>query len=1219
MKSGMVQNVILVFTQAEDKTINSVLDELASRGISISSEFANQLRKTSLKDTVRNSFRTNHGPKVSNSLTALSGSGTITLTYPALYIRGHVGDPIWPTHFTIYKTGGTDSNFSQLMNLSTSPVLAHCVEPGIPSPAPGTYSMTWNAVDNGDGTYTVYYVIHSDVPCSTLGGVWSRWGGHTQRFEGSFKTSKLVHNVAFTFKKTCADTLTLQQYPNDYSLAGAVYDVYTSIDRTGYLGSITTNRDGNASATFKNLSYTVGTLYCYERTAPKNYQLNPNVVAVTVSGDKASGSQSESTSHGNMCIRKVDQHGNPVANAQLTIYSNNGNAFKTVTTGADGAASISDVPAGKYTVKETGVPNGYYPSSTASLELKPSDIESNKTISVEMTDPEIIYLIRKYDREDASKTVPGCTMELFRQSDNVPIEQWVTDANNEWHKLGTGTMMNGWDGRLVYGQSYYVLETGVPDGYDLSNSEQDKVSFTINSTAGQKEYTLNGVKEKGIGLEYGNRKLKYEVQKLDKLTGKALSGITLQLKDKNGKVLDEWKTDGKPHQIEYKRLHYGNTYYIHEAKTIPGYYYMERDVEFTADNTGGVWHDINCYDFQIRYNVRKVNKENRGLVANAEMALYDSNGKKLYTWTTANNKGQDIPIQYLEAGKSYLIKELNAPDGYYLNADPLQIKVAETSATEVEKGIVYEEMTDAPILVQAGKYGKTSKDEPAKMVAGATLAIYEKNSSGKLVQVGSNFTSVEGYTTLPNTYFKSGHTYYLKEVASPAGYYYFLPEGSDGNLVEFKIPDTQQDMEKNPDTKLAVKVSGIDYPIKYQVLKVDGDGNPVEGVHLALYDGSTELEEWISSKKPYVITRSLTAGHHYIIKELSGKAGYFKADEISFDVPEYPTSKEDINKVKSLQFVTEHVVNERIDVKLKKTDENGNLFTTNSSGQYAAFEIYNANGTKNNLDDDVLVYKADELRTDASDYQAKGYFDIGGRLSVGTTYRIHEAVVPDGYSVAADQFITISSKKQNHAVFTMKDASLHVRVTKVDADGKVLKSYTDQEGNTQPFTFDVYNTLDNSKVLSFDTSDSEYASKGYIDIGSKMKFGVTYKIVESSYPVGYYKSQDGYFTLANDDIGKVKLVTMKDPPIKVKFRKEDTSFNSLMDKSFKFQVVDKATGKSVHEIDTAADKQDAKGFIHFGSSLQEGHTYQIVETDWPVGYSKASPVEFTVPTYYQAS
>ena len=75
---------------------------------------------------------------------------------------------------------------------------------------------------------------------------------------------------------------------------------------------------------------------------------------------------------------------------------------------------------------------------------------------------------------------------------------------------------------------------------------------------------------------------KAEISKTDITTGDELKGAKLQVLDKDGQVLEEWVTDGKPHIIE--KLPVGVELTLREI-TAPDGYEIAEDVNFTLEDT----------------------------------------------------------------------------------------------------------------------------------------------------------------------------------------------------------------------------------------------------------------------------------------------------------------------------------------------------------------------------------------------------------------------------------------------------------------------------------------------------------------------------------------------------------------------------------------------------------------------------------------------------------
>ena len=75
---------------------------------------------------------------------------------------------------------------------------------------------------------------------------------------------------------------------------------------------------------------------------------------------------------------------------------------------------------------------------------------------------------------------------------------------------------------------------------------------------------------------------KVEISKTDITTGEELEGAKLQILNKDGEILEEWVTDGKPHLVE--KLPVGEELTLREI-TAPEGYEIAEDVKFTLEDT----------------------------------------------------------------------------------------------------------------------------------------------------------------------------------------------------------------------------------------------------------------------------------------------------------------------------------------------------------------------------------------------------------------------------------------------------------------------------------------------------------------------------------------------------------------------------------------------------------------------------------------------------------
>ena len=247
---------------------------------------------------------------------------------------------------------------------------------------------------NGDlvnGQATLQILCWTTAPASfkvyilSTGSATQNILGYEYTPTGTVSLSKTSANTGITSGNSC------------YSLAGAVYGIYSDAGCTAQVTTLTTDAGGNAAA----VSLNAGTYYYKELTAPAGYALDSSVQSFTVTdGQNTALSVSDTPTNDpvRISINKVDsetgdkvQGGASLENAEFTVkyyagYYNAGNlpanatrtwVIKTVKIGGvyvaglnntckvsgddfyTNAAGTAILPLGTISIEETKAPEGY--------------------------------------------------------------------------------------------------------------------------------------------------------------------------------------------------------------------------------------------------------------------------------------------------------------------------------------------------------------------------------------------------------------------------------------------------------------------------------------------------------------------------------------------------------------------------------------------------------------------------------------------------------------------------------------------------------------------------------------------------------------------------------------------------------------------------------------------------------------------------------------------
>ena len=598
-----------------------------------------------------------------------------------------------------------------------------------------------------------------------------------------------------------------------------------------------------------------------------------------------------------------------------------GTLVKTVTTDKEGKAVLKNLPLGSYKIVETSAPTGFVLNSeaqTVTFTYKDQEtpvIEQTATFENERQKVEIS--VEKQDA-DTEKAVAGAEFGLYAKNDMEAHGTVIVKADTL-----LGKAVSGEDGKAVFTQDlpfgeYYIKELAAPNGY-VSSDEVLEVKA---------EYQGQDVKVVQLSSVFKNQPTKVVVSKSDLTTGVELSGATLTVLDKDGNVVDTWKSvKGEQHMIE--RLTVGETYTLREEMAPYGYLKAE-EITFTIEDTGEI-QKVEMKD-DVPAGTIIINKNGEFL---DKVTALDSVGgwiSHLFQYVTGSLKDVTFEVFALEDVKSadgesedyYKKDELVAtittddtgvakvsglPLGKYYVKEKATVDgfVLDDKAREID--LTYRDQDTAEVTYSADWQNNRQKAEVEvvkkekdsdRVLEGAVFALCAKNditgADGKVILEAD--TVIEELATD-----KDGKLTFTADL--PIGFEYYIKETSPA--PGFATTDEKQEFtfeyEGAETEKVSYAFTFEDEPTVIEITKTSlTDGKELEGAKLQVTDENGKVvDSWTSGKEAHII-KELVVGQKYILTETKPADGFVTAESITFTVGDTAEAqkiemKDDVTKV----------------------------------------------------------------------------------------------------------------------------------------------------------------------------------------------------------------------------------------------------------------------------------------------------------------------------------
>ena len=675
----------------------------------------------------------------------------------------------------------------------------------------------------------------------------------------------------------------------------------------------------------------------------------------------------------------------------------NGHLTKNITTfytNAEGILTLPEkLPLGKYRIVETTAPNGYYNAWVA---------DESHYVDFTITTDRIYQATGDKNENGMDTLVIGEKYSNHETLGKLTIRK-------------TGEVLTGWQS-----------EPGGIDPWMTGEAESGNFTYETRPLAGA-EYTITAAEDiytQDRQLDnYGNRTLWYAKGDVVAVvtTGDGTADTAVFAPARTAATYDFLSIihDGTVGEVSVT-LPLGS---YHIAETKPPYGYVGTDASFDVtlawDNQTQEIVVADTVEFhnereKAMVGVYKTDMETGKYLAGAVFNLYtaddiyDADGSLVFaagelvaTSPETNADGTtyfdcDIPIRGEKYGSSthkdaatnsgkYIVKEIRAPLGYYVNEEPMEVTFTYDGQAIM---VLDNTCSNKPTEMWVSKRDLTNDEE----LPGATLAI--KDMDGNIV---TTWVSTDEPHRVTGLHF--GESYTLTEIRAADGYAladnitFRLIQKTDegGNPLEecevYYLTTKNILFWKWDDWRLLDDATVImrDDITKVQISKKDlTTKEELPGAELTLTDEKgNEIDRWVSTDAPHYMER-LPAGK-YTLTEVTAPDGYAIAERVEFEV--LPTG----------EVQTFEMFDDTIKVKISKVD-----ITTNKELPGAELIITNKDGKK--IDHWVS--------TDKPHYIEK--------LPAGE-YTLTEITAPDGYDIAESIRFTVLPTGEVQTV-VMKDA-----------------------------------------------------------------------------------------------------------------------------------------------------------------------------------------------------
>lgn len=507
---------------------------------------------------------------------------------------------------------------------------------------------------------------------------------------------------------------------------------------------------------------------------------------------------------------------------------------------AEGNATVTNLPLGKYTLTETTVPDGIVKSGPKDIEFaqeKDNVEKAEYEVTEEINNKVTKVTVKKTDVAGAE--IAGAKMSVTDKKTGATVVEWTSEEGKDFNIEG-----------LTIGKNYTLNEDLSPLGFVKASS----IDFTVDETGAVTEQTMI------VKI--------LRVAKTDE-NGNYVKGATLQAVAEDGTVVDEWVSGSHIVDIaeaDATKLEGGETVtYESEDGTVTKIIPVAKVTQSDDDDTDHDGADSDKKEYTYSAQITKTD----GIASYYDV---DLNGDE----TTHR-------VSNLNGSSSYTIREVKTVDGYYYFED------ITTDTTEDGKN------QSVTAIDNSINYQIAKVDDNGNYVQGVTLKLTDITDAENPVEVElpNNGVTTEKPFDLNEHQMTAEHTYVLVESEYVGGVYkatkmeFTVPKYGTSKVTTITMEDTLTNVSVSKVDNHGERVKGAKMSILEGTVNeegkvvpaVDENGNEKAPVYtFTTTDKATDISKYVKG------SNEESGDVWYVLREDEAPFGFEKMADQPFKV-----------------------------------------------------------------------------------------------------------------------------------------------------------------------------------------------------------------------------------------------------------------------------------------------------------------------------------------------